>query len=550
MPALAGPAAAQPQPPRPPPHDRAGFVRRPVAEPPSINALPAPRRCSLLPPGLRRPSRDSHPLEEPDDDPAWLYPQASTPCRPLTSDAALKLYAAYLDEYERVEVLSHRHVYFLGSPAVKVKGSVLDPTNNHGYDDEDGDYVITPHDHLAYRYEILGLLGRGAFGQVVKVYDYKTQQVLACKIIRNRRRYQNQAMTEVRILNLLMQQAADQHVHVVRMVRQFTFRRHLCIVFEMLGANLYEYLATNDFRPPSPTLLRRFAVQILLALKHLHDQRIVHADLKPENILLANRTTSCIKIIDFGSSCFVAERAYTYLQSRYYRAPEVILGVSYGCPIDMWSLGCVLAELATGRPLLPGEDEAEQLALMMALLGPPPRDLIDRSARKVHYFDPAYAPLLVPNSRGEVHVPASTSLAMAMGCPNDDAFLSLLAGCLQWDPRHRLTADQALQHEWIVQGATLPAVKTPPLGPRPPPREATTSFSRPARQPAPGASRPPVPPPQRPPATLRGSRACGPGAAEGAAGAEGATAVGVGDCRGDVRLEHPSPRQSTQDPVS
>lgn len=65
--------------------------------------------------------------------------------------------------------------------------------------------------------------------------------------------------------------------------------------------------------------------------------------------------------------------------------------------------------------------------------------------------DPAYAPLLVPNSRGEVHVPASTSLAMAMGCPNDDAFLSLLAGCLQWDPRHRLTADQALQHEWIVQ---------------------------------------------------------------------------------------------------
>jgi dual specificity tyrosine-phosphorylation-regulated kinase 2/3/4 len=99
--------------------------------------------------------------------------------------------------------------------------------------------------------------------------------------------------------------------------------------------------------------------------------------LKPENILLKQANKSGIKLIDFGSSCFSNEKIYTYIQSRFYRAPEVMLAIPYSAAIDMWSFGCILAELATGFPIFPGESESEQMALIIELIGMPPGDILE-----------------------------------------------------------------------------------------------------------------------------------------------------------------------------
>ena len=123
-------------------------------------------------------------------------------------------------------------------------------------------------------------------------------------------------------------------------------------------------------------LIKKYTCQILEALKTLRVYNIIHCDLKPENILLVDSNKVLVKLIDFGSGCFAHEKIYTYIQSRFYRAPEVMLGIPYTYAIDMWSLGCILAELVTGFPLFPGENEAQQMALIMELNGLPPTSLL------------------------------------------------------------------------------------------------------------------------------------------------------------------------------
>jgi len=214
--------------------------------------------------------------------------------------------------------------------------------------------------------------------------------------------------------------------------------------------NLYEFIKKTDFKGLSMRLIRRFAIQILQALKFFRQHGIIHCDLKPENILLKRPNKSNIKVIDLGSSCFEHEKIYSYIQSRFYRAPEIMLGISYTTAIDMWSFGCILAELFTGIPLFPAECEEEQLSLIMETLSLPPKYILDMSTRRQLFFDSRGNPLIQENSRGCIHFPATKILAQRICCA-DPRFLDLISRCLEWDPELRITPEEGLRHYWILE---------------------------------------------------------------------------------------------------
>lgn len=203
-------------------------------------------------------------------------------------------------------------------------------------------------------------------------------------------------------------------------------------------------------------LIRRLALQMLYCLKFLRHNKIIHCDLKPENILLKHPNKAGIKVIDFGSACFDDEKIYTYIQSRFYRAPEIMLGISYSNAIDMWSFGCILAELYTGFPLFPGENEVDQLACIMEMKGLPPQDLLDNSSRKRIFFNVDETLKIVANSRGKRRYPATRTLNERLKA-TDLTFLDFIEKCLEWIPTERWTPEEALRHEWIQEIFTKPS---------------------------------------------------------------------------------------------
>lgn len=185
-------------------------------------------------------------------------------------------------------------------------------------------------DHVAYRYEILRLLGEGSFGRVVEVLDHKSKKNIALKIIRNKQRYHQQALVELKILKYLTKMVfslifhflnenksfltqkkkdEDNESHIIHVLDSFTFRNHVCLTFDLMGVNLYEYLKANNYQGFDTDLLRKWGIQILKALRFLSKRKVIHCDLKPENILLELDSEENIKVIDLGSSCFEHQKS-------------------------------------------------------------------------------------------------------------------------------------------------------------------------------------------------------------------------------------------------
>ena len=361
---------------------------------------------------------------------------------PITPEEALKRFSSFLMPYETQEILKFNEIYFVGYP---------DGKNSTPFD-MDYYYKANPRDHIAYRYEIVKILGKGSFGEVMEVIDHKAKKRLALKIIISDDEMKEQTKIEADILSKLNRSHATSHS--IRGIDFFIFRSHACITFELMGLNLYQVLAKHGFRAMKPSLVKNYARQIFSGLKDIAKLGIIHADLKPENVCLSLEDRNKLKIIDFGSSCYEDKRLYTYIQSRYYRSPEVILQLKYDTKIDVWSAGLIVIELLTGKPLFPGRNEAEMLKFFIQYLGEPPAYLTKISPRRHKFFNDDGS---LKKSKLTQSIQTHKSLEKFLGISSSPNLLDFLEKTLQWDPEKRITASEALDHPWLQdeEGPTL-----------------------------------------------------------------------------------------------
>jgi dual specificity tyrosine-phosphorylation-regulated kinase 2/3/4 len=311
-------------------------------------------------------------------------------------------------------------------------------------------------DLIAGRYQIMDLLGQAAFSRAVQAKDLKTGALVCLKVVKNNKDYFDQSLDEIKMLRVVNDADPGDEQGVLRLLDYFYFKEHLILVTELLRANLYEFSkhcrAGADPHYFSPARVQMLASQVLRSLAFLHSLGVIHADLKPENILMKSYSRCEVKIIDLGSSCFVSDRLSSYVQSRSYRAPEVILGLPYGQKIDIWSLGCIIAELASGKVLFHNTCLPGILARIEGIIGPAPQHMI-RLGRYSHRYYMPDGRIYERNPRtgqAEVLRPKKTCIARRISA-SDPGMVDFLSYLLQVDPAKRPTAAEALHHPWLHQ---------------------------------------------------------------------------------------------------
>ncbi|VDK67607.1 unnamed protein product [Onchocerca ochengi] len=393
----------------------------------------------------------------------------------------------------------------------------------------EGEYQLIKNEVLVspYRnqYEVLEFLGKGTFGQVVKAWKKGTNEIVAIKILKKHPSYARQGQIEVSILSRLSNENAEEF-NFVRAYECFQHKHHTCLVFEMLEQNLYDFLKQNKFNPLPLSSIRPIVQQVLTALLKLKHLGLIHADLKPENIMLVDPSNQPfrVKVIDFGSASHRSKAVTnTYLQSRYYRhrvvcfnimrmqlptcsksalslqlhlcrwhengiisaifrAPEIILGLPFREAIDMWSLGCVIAELYLGWPLYPGSSEFDQIRYIVQTQGPPPLQMLSTAAKTHRFFkqihDNGVAPywrLKTPEEHeqetssksketrkyvfnnlddvSQVNIPTDLD-DVDKECEQLDRadFVNILKKMLSIDQDKRITPAEGLQHPFVTMG--------------------------------------------------------------------------------------------------
>jgi len=330
---------------------------------------------------------------------------------------------------------------------------IIHPRRRTGFE-ETKDFPIRLNDCIAGRYQILDYLGSAAFSRAVQALDLKTGMLVCLKIIKNNKDYFDQSLDEIKLLKSVNAEDPDDEAGILRLYDYFYYKEHLFIVCELLRANLYEFQKYNRESGDEPyfTLPRvqTIARQVLHSLKFLHGLGMIHSDLKPENVLIKSYSRCEVKVIDLGSSCYTSDHLSSYVQSRSYRAPEVILGLPYDQRVDVWSLGCILAELSSGYVLFQNDSLASLLARLVGILGPIPKHML-RTGRYAHrFFTKSGHPYERSSATGQYQIlqPKVTSLAARVPA-SDKGFAEFLRYLLSVDPHQRPSAEEALQHPWL-----------------------------------------------------------------------------------------------------
>ncbi|EFX00404.1 serine/threonine-protein kinase [Grosmannia clavigera kw1407] len=365
--------------------------------------------------------------------------------------------------------------------AAKDAAAAAAPANGGGIlegDDQQGYYKIRPGEVLDGRYQVLTALGKGMFSGVGRARDIASadgKREVAIKIMRNNDALRKGGYTEIAILEKLNEADANDKKHIVRFERAFDYRGHLCMAFENLSMNLREVLKKfGNNVVINLTGVRVFAYQIFVALAHMRRCSIIHADLKPDNILV-NETRTALKICDLGtaidrSDAVTAHNEITpYLVSRFYRAPEIILGMPYDHAIDMWSIGCTLYELYTGKILFAGESNNQMLRAIMEIRGKISAKLYRRGDLWPMHFDDMGGFLSQEHDKFQAKTTVKTltvikptrdlrTRLLAASAGMDDAetkelnqFHDLLDRCLSLNPDKRILPGDALKHPFFTQ---------------------------------------------------------------------------------------------------
>ena len=288
------------------------------------------------------------------------------------------------------------------------------------------------------KYEVLEVVGEGAYGIVYKCRNKETGKYVAIKKFKE---VEDEIVKKTMKRELRMLQRMH-HENIVDFIEAFKRKGNLFLVFEYVEKNLLEILQDSP-RGLEPKLIRHFMYQLCKAIKYLHNQNVIHRDVKPENLLVNEKMD--LKLCDFGFARLISgsskERLTDYVATRWYRAPELLLTQGeYGPEVDYWAVGCIMGELVDGNPLFPGENEIDQLHCIQKVLG----NFTDEQVY-LFYSNPIY------NGKEllEVEKPETLDWRYLGKLPKNA--ISFMKGLLELDPKKRLNGNNVFQHPYLVK---------------------------------------------------------------------------------------------------